>query len=88
MIRRVGSQPVDGVQLGLPFRAPATPPVTASEPISVRIAEAIRLTGIRRSKLYELMASGDLEIVKIGRCTLIPMDSLRALIERGRQSNS
>lgn len=57
-----------------------------TEPISVRIAEAVRLTGIRRSKLYELIGAGDLEIVKIGRCTRIPMDSLRALIERGRQT--
>lgn len=88
MIRRAGSQPAGGVQLGLPFGTPATPPATAIEPISVRIADATRLTGIRRSKLYELMASGDLETVKIGRCTLIPMDSLRGLIERGRQGRS
>ncbi|OYX49160.1 MAG: excisionase [Sphingomonas sp. 32-66-10] len=58
---------------------------TTLEPISVRIADAIRLTGIRRSKLYELIASGDLETVKIGRCTLVPVASLLALIERARQ---
>nr|WP_278986627.1 helix-turn-helix domain-containing protein [Sphingobium yanoikuyae] len=58
---------------------------TTLEPISVRIADAIRLTGIRRSKLYELIASGDLETVKIGRCTLVPVASLHALIERARQ---
>lgn len=86
MIRRAGSQPAGGVQLGLPFSAPSTAPGAAMEPIAVRIAEAIRLTGIRRSKLYELIASGDLETVKIGRCTLIPMESLRGLIERGRRS--
>ncbi|KPF80253.1 excisionase [Novosphingobium sp. AAP93] len=53
------------------------------DPISVRVAEAIRLTGIGRSKLYELMASGDIETIKVGRCTLIPMTSLRALVRRG-----
>jgi excisionase family DNA binding protein len=57
------------------------PPV---EPISVRIREACRLTGIGRSKLYELIESGDLNIVKIGRITLVPISSLRALIERAR----
>lgn len=88
MIRRTTNGAGGGIQLGLPFRTPATPPAMIAEPISVRIAEAIRLTGIRRSKLYELMNSGDLETVKIGRCTLIPMDSLRALIERGRQGRS
>lgn len=84
MIRRTGHRPVDGEQLALPFTASATTTV-ALEPISVRIADAIRLTGIRRSKLYELIASGDLETVKIGRCTLVPVASLHALIERARQ---
>jgi hypothetical protein len=85
MIRRQG--PAKDRQLGLPF-PPATAKTASIEPLSVRISDAIRLTGIRRSKLYELMASGDLETVKIGRCTLIPLDSLRALIERGRQGRS
>lgn len=89
MIRRTGNGPVEGVQLGLPFGTPPAPPtVRCLEPIAVRIADATRLTGIRRSKLYELMASGDLETVKIGRCTLIPMESLRGLIERGRRGRS
>jgi hypothetical protein len=88
VIRRTANGPVEGIQLGLPFGAPVTPADTSTEPISVRITDAIRLTGIRRSKLYELMASGDLETVKIGRCTLIPMDSLRGLIERGRRGRS
>lgn len=89
MIRRTRNGSIEGVQLGLPFGAPAeTPAAHSVEPIAVRIADAIRLTGIRRSKLYELMASGDLEKVKIGRCTLIPMDSLRGLIERGRGGRS
>lgn len=50
------------------------------EPLSVRIREACRLTGIGRSKLYELIASGDIETVKIGAMTLVPIDSLRALL--------
>lgn len=29
------------------------------EPISVKIPEAVRLTGISRSRIYELMRSGD-----------------------------
>ena len=50
----------------------------SNEPISVRIREACRLTGIGRSKLYELIAAGEVETVKIGRITLVPMSSLRA----------
>lgn len=88
MIRRVTNSPsaLEG-QLGLPFDAPEGPdPVRLlrGDPLTVRIAEAVRLTGIGRSKLYELIASGDIETIKVGRCTLIPMTSLRALVAKKR----
>jgi excisionase family DNA binding protein len=50
------------------------------EPISVRISTAVRLTGIGRSTLYELIASGQIETVKIGRSTFIPYGCLKRLI--------
>ena len=53
------------------------------EPLTVRIPVAIQLTGIGRSKLYELIKSGDVETVKVGTATLITMASLRRLVERG-----
>jgi hypothetical protein len=53
------------------------------EPLTVRIPVAVQLTGIGRSKLYELIKSGDVETVKIGTATLITMASLRRLVERG-----
>ena len=52
----------------------------AIEPLTVLIATAVQLTGISRSRLYELIQSGDLKTVKIGRSTLIPFTSLKALI--------
>lgn len=55
-----------------------------TEPLAVRIPEACRLTGIGRSKLYELIADGSIEIVKIGSMTLIPFESLRRLIDDAR----
>jgi len=54
----------------------------AAEPISVRIPEAVRLTGISRSVLYELIKAGELHAVKLGRATLVPVASLRALVEK------
>ena len=89
MIRRTSNSPASPLegQLGLPFDAHEQVKAQTAlpcEPITVRIAEAIRLTGIGRSKLYELIASGDIETVKIGRCTLITMSSLRALVTTGR----
>mgnify|MGYP001614959528 FL=1 len=49
------------------------------EPLTVRISTAVKLTGISRSRIYELIESGDLETVKVGRSTLIPYKSLKAL---------
>lgn len=58
-----------------------TPPL---EPLTVRIPTAVQLTGISRSRLYELIQSGDLEIVKLGRLTLIPFDNLKSLVRPRR----
>jgi len=52
------------------------------EPICVRIATAVKLTGIGRSTLYELIGAGDLETVKVGRSTFVRYDSLKRLFER------
>ena len=41
----------------------------ASMPLAVRVPEACRLTGIGRSKLYELIAAGELPIIKVGSIT-------------------
>ena len=54
----------------------------SAEPISVRIPEAVRLTGISRSVLYELIKTNELTAVKIGRATLVTVESLRSLIEK------
>lgn len=48
----------------------------ASMPITVRVREASRLTGIGRTKLYELIAAGEIDIIKVGTITLIPVASL------------
>mgnify|MGYP002782163388 CR=1 FL=1 len=53
---------------------------SSPEPISVRIPEACRLTGLSRSRLYELMKSRDIDFVKVGSSTLILVDSLRSFI--------
>lgn len=57
---------------------------TVLEPISVRIPEAVRLTGLSRSRLYELMKGHEIEFVKVGSSTLILVGSLRRFIESRR----
>jgi excisionase family DNA binding protein len=51
-------------------------------PFTVRIREACRLTGIGRSKLYELIAAGEIETVKVGTITLVPVASLTRFLQR------
>ena len=51
-------------------------------PITVRVREACRLTGIGRSKLYELIAAGEIEIIKVGTITLVPVASLTRYLQR------
>jgi excisionase family DNA binding protein len=51
-------------------------------PLAVRVREACRLTGIGRSKLYELIGAGEIKIVKVGTITLIPIQSLKSFLER------
>jgi len=54
------------------------------DPISVKIPEAIRLTGLSRSRIYELMRSGDIQFAKVGSSTLVLVESLRTFIEKRR----
>lgn len=57
------------------------PEDAVSRPLTVRIREACRLTGIGRSKLFELIGAGEIEIVKVGTITLIPIHSLQSFLE-------
>ena len=56
---------------------------TNPDPIAYSVADACRAASIRKSHLYNLIRAGKLEKVKLGRKTLIPAASLRALIEGG-----
>jgi len=55
--------------------------------ISYKIPEASAATGISRSKLYELMKSGELAFVKIGDSTFLEESALRELMTRNRRLN-
>ncbi len=52
-----------------------------SEPILNTISRACERTGLGRSKLYELIAAGEIATVKVGRRTLIPETDLKAWAE-------
>jgi excisionase family DNA binding protein len=52
------------------------------EPIFLPIPDACRVLGVGRSKLYELIAVGDISIRKIGRKTLVPCEELTSFAAR------
>lgn len=49
------------------------------------IEEAARALRLGRSKTYELIAAGELEVVHIGRCARVPLDAAEAYVERLRR---
>lgn len=51
-------------------------------PIVVSITDASKALSLGRSKIYELIHSGDLAIIKIGRRTLVSMKSIEALASK------
>jgi excisionase family DNA binding protein len=57
-------------------------PILPVEPLYVRIAAAVKLTGISRSTLYELITDSKIETVKVGRSTFIKYASLKKLFEK------
>jgi excisionase family DNA binding protein len=58
-------------------------PTADLSPITLRIADACRITGIGRSKFYELIKTGEIGVIKVGAITLVPMTSIDALLARG-----
>ena len=55
------------------------------ERLLLRPAEAAEAIGIGRSKLYELLACGDLPSVRIGGSIRVPVDKLREWIDSKAQ---
>jgi excisionase family DNA binding protein len=58
------------------------------EPLLYTIPEAASALRISRTKIYELLDSGEIESVHIGRSRKIPADALRSYIDRLRARDS
>ena len=57
-----------------------TPEYMIIEPLAYSVSEACRVSSLGRTRVYQLISEGRLEVRKIGKRTLIPAASLRALI--------
>jgi excisionase family DNA binding protein len=50
-------------------------------PLAYTIKDAVKLTGMSRTRLYEELKNGRLVAKKVGRSTLIPHESLEAWLD-------
>lgn len=51
------------------------------EPLAVSINDTAKALGLGRTSIYALISEGRLDSFKLGRRTLIKMESIRRLIE-------
>lgn len=52
------------------------------------VVEAAQRIGIGRSRMYELIAAGEVESIHIGRLHKVPIDALADLVERQRAART
>jgi len=57
--------------------------VAADDRLVFTVAEAGELLGISRALVYELVARGDLPVIRLGRRRLVPKVALLALVGAG-----
>lgn len=51
------------------------------QPLAISVADAAQMIGLGKTRTWALIASGELATVKIGRRTLVKVDSLRSLVD-------
>jgi excisionase family DNA binding protein len=62
-------------------------PSESDAAVCVRIDRAMRMLDIGKTKLYELIGTGELETIHIGRRTLVSRARIEAFVERLRKSS-
>lgn len=50
--------------------------------LNLKIPEAVQFSGLSRTRIYELIAAGEIESIKVGRARLIPTAAIEAYFER------
>lgn len=52
-------------------------------PLAYRIKEAAAALGVGRTTIYRLIQNGQLNVVRVGNRSLIPVEALEAFLARG-----
>ena len=59
------------------------PPMTIDNRLAYSIKDTCELSSLGKTRIYELIGEGALEVTRIGRRTLVRGESLRKLLETG-----
>lgn len=51
--------------------------MNSGEPMLLRVEEVARALGLGRSKVFQMLAAGELPVVRIGRCVRVPREQLQ-----------
>ena len=71
-----------------PNRLTHVPPPIPDGPVLGRVVEAAKCLSVGRTTMYELIHSGEVESVHIGRLHRVPADCLHEFVERCRRQQS
>jgi excisionase family DNA binding protein len=81
-------RPLESVSGALPPRlgihehlAQDPAPPLGSSPLLVDSREVARLLGIGRTKAFQLMARGEIPVVRVGRCARVPRQALNEWVK-------
>jgi len=85
LIRLIEKSAASGLLEAKPSSDATKPILREADPILVGVKEAAAIIGIGRTALYKLLGEGKLKAIRIGRRNLIPIEELKALVERRLQ---
>lgn len=77
-----------GAASGSPPVEQASPAGFAATPLVLDSREVARLLGIGRTKTFQLMASGELPTIRLGRCVRVPVVALQSWIADKTESTN
>ncbi len=77
-----------GVQGGAPWNVVVCDGVfkVSGKTLLLSIPETCEETKLGRTKIYELIGNGQIEVIKVGRRTLVPYESLLAWLAKLREA--
>lgn len=52
------------------------------DPVLLKVSQVVQLTSLCKSKVYQMIATGELQSVRLGRSVRVPTKAIFDLVER------